>query len=138
MNHGTILQQNSRGLAHEMIIAISVCLIHKQWNNCPLAVEGSMCDDCFFFAHVGLAHEPWNHPNHQMVWWGSLIVTPIIPITCTYCLVIFNEIWLATSTTMFHALINTSLCMHTFDVIAVINIHEYVKLDGPNCTYIRT
>ena len=54
MNHGTILEQNRRGSAHEFHRFCSRLFDYEPWNHIPQVIEGS-----------------------QIVWWGSLRLAPI-------------------------------------------------------------
>ena len=46
MNHGTIVQQNSRGSAHDEFRRFcSRLFYYESWNHIPQVIEGGMCDD---------------------------------------------------------------------------------------------
>ena len=46
MNHGTIVQQNSRGSARDEFRCFCSHLFdYEPWNHIPQVIEGGMCDD---------------------------------------------------------------------------------------------
>ena len=56
MNHGTIVQQNSRGLARNEFCHFCLHLFdYEPWNRIPQVIEEGTCDDP---DHVGFTHGP--------------------------------------------------------------------------------
>ena len=50
MNHGTIVQQNSRGSARDEFHCFCSRLFnYEPWNHIPQVIEGGMCDDRLHF-----------------------------------------------------------------------------------------
>ena len=98
MNHGTILQQYSRGSASEMIFAVSVRvhLNHEPWGqhvmivfcifSCLCSSQSRRVMIITIFVHVCLIHEPWNHAlsSKTVGGWHVMIITISVRVCLIY------------------------------------------------------
>ena len=80
MNHGTILQQNSRRVAH--VVSVHVCSIHEPWNHCLPIIEGDTCNagSFLFLLILVLNMDHGTMSNRQIVWQGLTNTTA----SCNY------------------------------------------------------